>query len=283
MDITLTTPGPDQLDTAIAALREWQHEGAPFQLHPGDLGWLQRMGAEATAAAVRMWSGGGRILAVGLLDGDDLLRLTLAPDADREAALRIAGDLGPSGDVFGPGPASLEIPTGAALRDVLVDWTPDEPWSPLRRDLADPVEDVALRIEATTPDTAAVRAEVHRAAFDGSTFTEERWLAMAGGPAFSDARCLIGYDDSGAAVAGITVWSAGVGRPGLIEPMGVHRDHRGHGYGTAISIAGAAALRELGASSAVVATPSANVGGVATYRAAGYEALPERLDLRRPA
>ncbi|MCU1423390.1 MAG: Acetyltransferase [Microbacteriaceae bacterium] len=283
MDITLTTPGPDQLGAVIAALRDWQHEGSPMQLHPGDLGWFQRLGAEATAAAVRMWSGGGRILAVGLLDGDDLLRMTMAPDLDREAAVRIADDLAPSGGVFGAGPATLELPNGALLRDVLVDWAPDEPWSPLRRDLTDPVEDVALHIEVTTPESAAVRAEVHRAAFDRSTFSDERWLAMAAGPAFADARCLIGYDDSGVAVAGITVWSAGPGRPGLIEPMGVHRDHRGHGYGTAISVAGAAALREVGSSSAVVATPSSNVGGIATYRAAGYEPLPERLDLRRPA
>jgi ribosomal protein S18 acetylase RimI-like enzyme len=65
--------------------------------------------------------------------------------------------------------------------------------------------------------------------------------------------------------------------------MGVHRDHRGHGYGTAISIAAAAALRELGSSSALVVTPSANVAAVATYRSAGFEALPEIRDRVRSA
>ena len=63
--------------------------------------------------------------------------------------------------------------------------------------------------------------------------------------------------------------------------MGVHRDHRVRGFGTAITIAGAAALRELGSSSALVCTPSSNVGAVATYRAAGFEALPEVYDQRR--
>jgi GNAT superfamily N-acetyltransferase len=288
VDITMRTPGVDTLGEVVAALRDWQHEGAPMQLHPGDLGWFQRFGAEATAAAVRTWSSDGRMLAVGLLDGDDLLRLTLAPDAfaDDELALRIADDVDdPGRGVFVAGTASLELPTGALLDGLLADrgWAVDEPWTPLRRDLFDPVEDVALRIEVTTSATADIRAGVHRAAFDGSIFTEDRWNAMAGGAAFADARCLIGYDDGGTAVAGITVWSAGVGRPGLIEPMGVHRDHRGHGYGTAISIAGAAALRELGSSSAVVATPSSNVGGIATYRAAGYEPLRERFDRRRDA
>ncbi|MEE1652019.1 hypothetical protein V1260_14655 [Brachybacterium sp. J144] len=34
--------------------------------------------------------------------------------------------------------------------------------------------------------------------------------------------------------------------------------------------------------SAIVATPSANAAAVATYRAAGFEALEEASDLRRP-
>jgi hypothetical protein len=42
------------------------------------------------------------------------------------------------------------------------------------------------------------------------------------------------------------VWSVGPGKPGLLEPMGVHQDHRGHRYGTAISVAAAAALQQLG-------------------------------------
>jgi ribosomal protein S18 acetylase RimI-like enzyme len=61
----------------------------------------------------------------------------------------------------------------------------------------------------------------------------------------------------------------------------VHREHRGHGYGRAISLAAAAALRELGASSATVCTPTSNVGAVATYASAGYERLPDVTDFRR--
>ena len=60
---------------------------------------------------------------------------------------------------------------------------------------------------------------VDLSAFDRSTFTAERWSAMAAGPAFAEARDLVAYDAEGAAVAGITVWSAGPGRPGVIEPM----------------------------------------------------------------
>lgn len=79
----------------------------------------------------------------------------------------------------------------------------------------------------------------------------------------------------------VTVWSAGPGKPGVLEPMGVHAEHRGHGYGRAISVAAAAALREMGACSAMVCTPGANVGAVATYRSAGFQELPERRDRTR--
>lgn len=56
-------------------------------LHPGDLGWFWRFGAEATAAAVWTWSRDGQVLAAGLLDGPKLLRLTIAPDAQRDNEL----------------------------------------------------------------------------------------------------------------------------------------------------------------------------------------------------
>jgi ribosomal protein S18 acetylase RimI-like enzyme len=106
---------------------------------------------------------------------------------------------------------------------------------------------------------------------------------MAAGLPHTDARCLVAYDDQGNAVAAVTVWSAGPGKPGLLEPMGVHREHRGHGYAKAITVAAAAALQELGSSSAVVCTPSANAGAVATYKSAGFQQLPEIRDLYRDA
>jgi ribosomal protein S18 acetylase RimI-like enzyme len=65
--------------------------------------------------------------------------------------------------------------------------------------------------------------------------------------------------------------------------MGVHREHRGRGFGKAVALAAAAALRELGSSSAIVCTPSSNVGAVATYRSAGFEARPETRDRYRDA
>lgn len=273
------------LDEAVRALREWQRDGAPFQLHPGDLGWFRRFGAEATAAAVRTWRRDGRIVAVGLLDGPELLRCTIAPDArqDEELARELADDISdPERDVLPAGKVYVESPVGTRFKELMAErgWQPDEPWTPLRRDLSEPVPDPGVRIEVIGPDRAHVHASVIRASFERSTFTGERWHAMASGVAYADARSLVAYDGDDA-VAAVTVWSAGPGKPGLLEPMGVHRDHRGRGHGKAITLAAAAALRELGSSSATVCTPSSNAGAVATYRAAGFAQLPEVCDQRR--
>ncbi|MGW6447054.1 GNAT family N-acetyltransferase [Lentzea sp. NPDC055074] len=273
------------LDEAVRALRDWQHDDQPFQLHPGDLGWYWRFGAEATAAAVRTWRQDGRTVAVGLLDGEDLLRFTIAPDlrADEELAVRLADDIcAPESGVLPAGTVYVESPRGTRFQELMFErgWQSDVPWTPLRRDLAAPVEDPGVRVEAIGADQADVYAGVLRAAFEKSTFTAERWHAMASGSPHADSRCLVAFHD-GQAAAAITVWSAGIGKPGLIEPMGVHHDHRGKGLGKAITLAAAAVLRELGSSSALVCTPSSNVGAVATYRAAGFIALPEVHDQRR--
>ena len=288
MSIVLSAPEVDGLGDVVAVVREWQYDGAPMQLHPGDLGWHWRFGAEATAAAVRTWSSDGKILAVGLHEGSDLLRVAIAPEADHDEELAremVADVTRPERGVLPQGTGYVEARFGAALRGLLFEagWEEDEPWTPLCRDLTEPVEDCGVRIEAIGPERAALRAAVQRAAFDRSTFTDEHWHAMAAGLPYDDARCLLAYDDEGKAVAAATVWSAGPGKPGLLEPVGVHREHRGRGYGTAISVAAAAALRELGSSSAIVCTESSNAGAVATYRSAGFQQLPEVRDLRRRA
>lgn len=288
MAIVLSKPEVGDLGEAVGVLREWQHDGAPIQLHPGDLGWFWRFGAAATAAAVRIWSRAGRIIAVGLLDSPSLLRLAIASDAqrDEELAQRLAEDLTlPERGVLIAGKVCLEAPVGALVKDLLLQdgWSADEPWTPLRRDLTEPVKESGMRIEVIGPERAHVRTAVQRASFDSSTFTDERWHAMAAGLPYADARCLIARDDQGSAVAAVTVWSAGPGKPGLLEPMGVHQEHRRHGYGRAISVAAAAALRGLGSSSAIVCTPSVNSAAVATYKSAGFQQLPETRDICRDA
>ncbi|AZP15240.1 GNAT family N-acetyltransferase [Streptomyces aquilus] len=283
MTMVLSTPTAGRVREAMAALREWQYDEAPMQLHPGDIGWNYRFGTAETAAAIRTWSRDGRILAVGMLDSPTLVRMTVAPDVfqDEDLARQLVNDLSlPERGVLPEGAVSVEAPRGLLLHDLLAEegWGVDEPWTPLFRDLAEAVEDPGVPIKEIGLEQAQDFADVLRSAFNTTRPTRDYRHGMSAAPFFSEARCLGAHDDHGNPAAVVTVWSAGPGRPGLVEPMGVHADHRGRGYGRAITLAGAAALREMGSSSVRVCTPSANVGGVATYKAAGFTAMPEIAD-----
>ncbi|MFK5583138.1 hypothetical protein [Serinicoccus sp. LYQ131] len=216
MSTTMSVPHVADLGPVLDTLAAWQTEGTPVQLHPGDLGWYWRHGAEATAAATRVWRRGSEVAAVGLLDGPDLLRLALAPHAQGDEALahRVVGDLG------------------------------------------DQTDEAVLRVEEVGPGQARAWCRVHRAAFGATGVSEDdllqRWHRTTAGMPFAQARCLLGRDGRGDPVAGVIVWSAGPGRYGVLEPMGVHPEHRGRGHGV-----------------------------VATYTAAGFRRLPDRRDRRR--
>jgi ribosomal protein S18 acetylase RimI-like enzyme len=285
MSMTLRTATVASLAEVAEAVASWQQDDASLQLHPGDLGWNWSFGAAQLAGSLRVWRD-GQIVAIGLVDDAGLIRMGIAPSVDRDAAFarQLLADLSdPARGVLPERGARVEARSGTAFRELLVEsgWLPDESWTPLRRDLTDRVEDCGLRVEVVDEHRAAERVAVQRAAFVNSSFTLERWRAMVDGSPYRRARCLVGYDANDLAVAAVTVWSAGQGRPGLLEPLGVHRDHRGRGHGTGIALAAAGQLREMGASSATVCTPSANVAGVATYAAAGFTVLPHVTDFRR--
>jgi len=286
MSILLSTPDTGDLDDVVRALAEWRREGAPMQLHSGDIGFYWQCGPNATAAALRTWRRDGRILGVGLLDGTELVRLAVAPELrmDEELARQMADDIArPEHGVLPAGKAYVEALWDGPFRDLLQadGWELDALWIPMARDLTESVADSGLRIEVVGPERVDDRVAVHRSAFAPSKFSTERWHAMAAGTPYADARCLVGYNDRGDAVAATTVWSAGQGKPGLLEPLGVHSDHHGHGYGRAIAVAAAAALRDMGSSSATVCVEASNTAAVATYRSAGYEPQREVRDLHR--
>ncbi|MEV4490259.1 GNAT family N-acetyltransferase [Micromonospora coxensis] len=288
MTIAMGSPAVDGLGDVVRALGRWQHDAGPVQLHPGDLGWFWRFGARRTAAATRIWSRAGEVVAVGLLDGPDLLRLAFAPSAwrDEQVARQVVEDVSaPARGVLPEERVSVETPTGTLVRELFSQegWVDGEPWTPLRRDLGAAVPDPGVRVEVIGPDRAPEWAALLPASFDRSTFTVQRWHAMAAGLPYADAQCLLARDERGDPVAAVAVWSAGEGRPGVIEPLGVHRAHRGLGHGRAITLAAARALRQAGSSSVIVCCPSANVAAVATYRSAGLAPGPERRDLCRTA
>lgn len=288
-------PVPQELEHICRVLGGWQDDDGPLHLHPGDLGWYSLRGSAATAAATRVWSENDTVVAIALLDGPDLLRFAIDPARSQDASLasRISSDVSDAeAGVLKVGTATIEARGATALAEELAShgWVPDEPWTPLRRDLAEPVfvEGSGLRIETVEPERTAEWLVVHWSAFRGTPMPNEKlqsgvegWCAAADLPFFDTGRILLLRDGQDRPVAVSTVWSSGVGRPGLIEPLGVHREHRGRGYGAVMSCAAAAALREMGSSSATVCAESSNIGALATYLAAEFVADPEVTDWRR--
>lgn len=299
---TLSQPLPSDLARIHDAVASWQSDGAPIRLHPGDLGWFALRGAVATAEALRLWSTGEQIVAVSLLDGPQLLRFAMDPTFVDDAGLAAqiltdveSAELG----VLEPGAAAIEERGMPALDEALsaAGWNLDEPWTPLMRDLGSPVDlegpaSAGLRFVTLSPDDTEDWTRTHWSAFRGTPITADglqrlvdgwRRVASEGAlaPLADSVRIISGVDPDGMTAAVIAVWSAGPGRPGLIEPMAVHGDHRGRGYGRAITLAGAATLREMGASTALVCTEAARLGAVATYCSAGFMAGPDVRDRAR--
>lgn len=293
MGLKMLIPTAAQVADLVDELASWQHDGLPLQLHPGDVGWYAMRGLESTAQSLRVWADRESIYAIGLLDGPDLIRLALHPNYVhiQPLAEQIHADLiSPAGQIFTSPSASIEARGATALGQVLQGngWTPGEAWTPLRRSLDTPVYLPELTFRRVDASQARQWMEVHLKAFRAQDFSAadlaravQRWHTMASTPIYAQGQCLTAYDSDMTPLAVAAVWSAGSGRPGLLEPIAVHPASRGQGYGTAISLAAAAELRSMGASSALVCTPSDNTAAVATYLAAEFVADDESYDWHR--
>ncbi|GAA3696724.1 hypothetical protein GCM10022204_10850 [Microlunatus aurantiacus] len=290
MTLTVETPRLNDLAEVVATLGEWQHTLGPVQLHPGDLGWFSLRGEAVLATRLRAWRRNGALIALGLLDEPDLLRMAVAPeiDADRDIAAQLVIDLESSAaGVLPPGPAAVEARSGAALgeRLRLHGWEPDDPWVPLRRDLTEEVPDAAaelgLSVDVVDDTNAAEWFAVHASAFDGGGGVY--WEPLRQSIPFRQGQCLLARDTTGAAVGCIAVWSAGPNRPGLIEPLGVHPDHRRRGYGRALNLAAARTLRSWQASEVTVCAPTSQASTVQAYIKSGFVAEAEVCDFVRRA
>lgn len=295
--ITCGTPTVDQLPVIAEQLSLWQQDPWAGHLHPGDLGWHSSVGPEQMANDLRLWVREGVPIAMGMLDGS-VLRMAVDPALahDQDVADGLAHDLGEAGSSLFTGDEAIVEARGAhALTAALnrAGWVDDEPWTPLAMDLTNALdmtrlEGSGLRIEEVGPDAADVWTSIHWSSFKGTPFDDEsrsrlvqRWTLIMTGPFADRAHSLVAYNRDGTPVAVMTVWTASQGRPGLVEPMGVHRDHHGKGYGVAITLAGARTLKQHGATSAAVVAENSNPAALATYVSAGFVSLGEVTDLKR--
>ena len=240
---------------ALTALESWTPAGVPGGgVHPGDIGWHLRF----DEATVLLWTDGDKPVAVGFSDGE-VLRVTVAPGADLGAGLSEDAV-----DGF-PVPGRVPHPTEAWLH---MSWSP---------------RPVTTRARPVGEADVADRVLVQRSAFPNSTFTADKWHTMKRSPAGAAALDFLVRTPSGEPAAAAIGWFAGPGRCGLLEPVGTHADHRGHGYGRDAVLGACAALVELGASAVAVVPRAENAAGVAAYRSAGFSVVAENRDWVRPS
>lgn len=255
--LTAAETGP-----ALRALSEWTLVDAPGGgVHPGDVGWQLRF----DDAAVLLWTDDVVPAAVGFLDGP-VLRVTAAPGADLGALAADAEELLEPGNDWVDGLPMPEWELEQEESWLVMSWSP---------------RPVTSRAEPVDEPRAADRVLVQRAAFARSTFTVERWHTMKRSPAGGLAVEALVRTPAGEPAAAATGWFAGVGRCGLLEPVGTHPDHRGRGYGRDAVLGACAALAQRGASAVAVVTRSKNDGAVALYRSAGFTILRENRDWAR--
>ncbi|MEU1487196.1 GNAT family N-acetyltransferase [Streptomyces sp. NPDC005752] len=264
---------------ALRVLSVWTPADAPAgSLHPGNVGWLLRQ-ADAT---VHLWvdaRGDGRPdpridlrhdaaapVAVGFLDGR-VLRVTAAPDADLGALAADAEELLVPGNDWTDG---LPVPgwrPDLEEHRLVLSWTP---------------EPVTSRAEPVRDSDAADRVLIHRSAFPGSKFALKHWETMRASPAGHLLVEALVRTPDGDPAAAATGWFGGVGRCGLLEPVGTHPEHRGHGYGLEAVRGVCAVLADRGASTVAVLTPARNEAAVALYRSAGFTVVREYRRCKRP-
>ena len=278
MTYVVERPGRSGADAVVAAMSDWEPlRGFGGQMHSGDVGWYLRYDDAVVDAGLHVWrTADGELVAVGLQHGAQVLLTAVHPARLRDMELgevmaqdalkALSGD-----DLY------IDAPYPAAVRVVLAargwDLDPD-PWPALYRpvtesDLAE--NDAAVRSVLSDAEVEQ-RVEVQQRMFERSESTVAGWHRMRQTAAYSADLDLM-LCEGGHAVAAATAWSAGVDKCGLLEPVGVHVDHRGKGYGSHVVRAACAALARAGASGVAVFTSASNEPAVALYKSCGFRTV----------
>ncbi|MEU8814819.1 GNAT family N-acetyltransferase [Actinoplanes sp. NPDC048796] len=238
--------GPDDLIRMQRAVQRGWAPGA--QWHIGDLAWQWNSGLNSWRVA--LWEDGdGEVRAWGRVDGDGHLDFH-AEDGLADEVLAWADPL--TVTVRDDGPAPLFRHCVRELDDL---ETPKLPSGYSVR---------TVRGE----EEAGARAAVHRAAWQParigellvpavalsgeSRVTTERYRDVMGSWPYRTELDLVVEGPGGDLVAFALGWLDEVNRVGELEPVGTHPDHARRGLGAAVSLACLHAMREAGATRAVV-------------------------------
>lgn len=240
----------------------------------GEMAWALGTPQDAGEAQrkQRLWYGGGSVVAWGVIFPPTMVRVT----ADTM-------EMSKAGLVWQVHPDKRE------LLDEILDWfaanTPEAvrqtftragnadaiarieshgyahdrnaPWDLLNmrdlREIEEPTLPAGYRLTTMREiRDVARRVAVHRAAWEPSTLTEEKYAgAMSTWPYRADLDFVVEAPD-GSLAASALGWYDEANRVGELEPVGTHSDHRRLGLARAVMLFGMQRFREAGATHAIV-------------------------------
>jgi mycothiol synthase len=142
----------------------------------------------------------------------------------------------------------------------------DDGWAP---------DDVPLpagyRIRSVTgTDELEARVEVHRAAFDPSRLTVQKYERLIGAPHYRFEDDLVVEAPDGSLAAFAMAWFDPVARVGEFEPVGTHPAHQRRGLGRALLAHGLRRFQAQGARLAQVYADAGEPGPMGLYPAVGF-------------
>jgi ribosomal protein S18 acetylase RimI-like enzyme len=130
----------------------------------------------------------------------------------------------------------------------------------------------AMDGNVTAADLEA-RVNVHRAAFDPSKLTLQKYQAARNSPTYRPDLDIVAVAQNGDFAAYCIVWFDPQNRTALYEPVGCHPLYQRRGLGRAVLYEGMRRLRELGATRAHVNSWLDDSPGALLYRAAGFQQI----------
>jgi ribosomal protein S18 acetylase RimI-like enzyme len=270
---------PALRDMQDLTARLWSHASGS---HVGDLAWgaFQHEGREGSWRTALWYAGGVPVAWAWLrLPG----HLDLAADPARGPGL-VASVL----DWFertAPAPRSV----GALdAEDHVVPLLTERGYRPgpyltyLGRDLADlpplPSLPPGHRVRSVTAEDLVERVAVHAAAWHPTRVTAASYRNVMAAWPYEPGLDQVVEGPDGRFVASCLIWPDDVNGVGELEPVGAHPDHRGLGFGAAACLAALHALRERGATRAVVYTATdGHPGAIPLYLSLGFATYAQGL------
>lgn len=236
----------------------WALAGPANAWHVGDLAWEAsgRLGQEHEWAR-RLWEEDCRVVAWGWLERPATLGWQVDPRRPELLDELFAWfEAEAEGDLLETSALASDKQALELLRGRGYESVPDAPWFAYTvrelDDLPEPAVPPDYRLRSVSEADVDARVDVHRAAWEPSSFTRERYLAVrATWPYREELDCVA--EAPGGSFASYTLcWYDDENRVGELEPVGTRPEERRRGLGRAVNIFALHRLRDVGAERAIV-------------------------------